>query len=205
MCTDHSLIRSRISTHSILIPRLIRTPCPRVPASPCPHLSSAPGEPVSLMTTFQRLFGSGPIILLQSIVLMILAVVAQRRFDPPRPPWPHWFGIILGMASVGSGVWICRAALAALPIRERGKALITSGPFRWVRKPLYAGMLLGMGLGTFFIGHTYFGLLTWLLSYPAAHLLIRYEESLMQEKFGNEWRIYAQRTPRFLPRITRQK
>ncbi|MBI4467945.1 MAG: isoprenylcysteine carboxylmethyltransferase family protein [Acidobacteria bacterium] len=153
------------------------------------------------MTPFQRLFGSGPLILTQALALMVAAVWVQRSTGLARPPWPHAMGIVLGLVAVGLSVRFCRSTILALPLKDRGRDLKTTGPFAAVRHPLYAGVLAAIGSGTFLIGHTWFGLLSWALSYLGAHLLVGYEERLMRTQFGDAWIVYARRTPRFLFRI----
>jgi protein-S-isoprenylcysteine O-methyltransferase Ste14 len=77
------------------------------------------------------------------------------------------------------------------------RALITSGPYRFSRNPLYLG-------GNVFV---YFGAL--LLGSPAAlvltilHLrlvdrMIRREEKQLAQDFGSEWRAYTNRVRRWL-------
>jgi protein-S-isoprenylcysteine O-methyltransferase Ste14 len=79
-----------------------------------------------------------------------------------------------------------------------GHRLITSGPFAYVRNPMYIGAF-GWGIG---------GLLmyrTWTLALLAICLLVffrraRREEEALAAEFGAEWADYARRVPAWMPR-----
>lgn len=87
----------------------------------------------------------------------------------------------------------------------RDHKLITSGPFQFVRHPLYSAAItlwLGAGLGT----------LNWLLLvlWPVFVAIVifvpvRHEEELLHEKFGTDYEEYAQQTGRLIPRFWGQQ
>lgn len=60
------------------------------------------------------------------------------------------FGFILLLASLGFSLWVMRTNSFAAPVvkiqAERGHHVISSGPYAWVRHPMYSGALV------FFIG-----------------------------------------------------
>ncbi len=79
--------------------------------------------------------------------------------------------------------------------------LITAGPYRHVRHPMYVGAIL-MGLGGVLMYHT------WTLVLIAAHLPIFYfraagEEKALAAQFGAEWEEYKRRVPAWIPRLGR--
>lgn len=80
--------------------------------------------------------------------------------------------------------------------------LVTSGPFGYVRNPLYIGnMLLYTGFGVM-------SAVPWLVVITLAWFLFQYymivsrEEEFLATKFGQEYRQYRQSVPRFIPRFT---
>ena len=123
------------------------------------------------------------------------------RVDMPSPV--RWSGAALAAATLPLGYWtlssLGKNATQTVAIRKQHE-LVTSGPYRWVRHPLYS-------VGTIFFGA--FGLLAanWfvLLSTLSSliMLLVRLpkEEEKLIERFGNEYRAYMERTGRLLPRL----
>ena len=76
--------------------------------------------------------------------------------------------------------------------------LVTHGPYRIVRHPIYTGLLLmGIGLGIAFDSWLTVGFAA-LFAIPfALHAAI--EEQMLASHFGDAWRAYALRTPRIVP------
>ncbi len=97
--------------------------------------------------------------------------------------------------------WVVRTFLASktsLDHRKPTTALISSGPFRFSRNPIYVSMtLFGLGLGVLFDN-----LWIVLLMIPAV-LIIRFfvisrEESFMESKFGEDYLRYKAAVRRWI-------
>ncbi len=84
------------------------------------------------------------------------------------------------------------------------KKLVAIGLYRYVRNPIYIGVLLIL------IGHVaWFGrinLVIYLLTaFLAFHLfVILYEEPTLTKKFGKQYEAYFKKVPRWLPRFPRE-
>jgi protein-S-isoprenylcysteine O-methyltransferase Ste14 len=82
----------------------------------------------------------------------------------------------------------------------RDHVLVTSGPFRLVRHPLYSGALalwLGAALGTL----NWLLLALWPLLVAAVFRELPAEEGMLRTKFGATYNAYAARTGRFIPKV----
>lgn len=80
-----------------------------------------------------------------------------------------------------------------------GSNLITRGPFSWVRNPLYVGNF-GITLGiAVFGGVTWLVLLTVLLFAFQYYCIVKFEEKLLVQKFGQEYEEYMQQVPAWVP------
>jgi len=85
------------------------------------------------------------------------------------------------------------------------KKLVAIGLYRYVRNPIYIGVLLIL------IGHVaWFGrinLLIYLLTaFLAFHLFVLlYEEPTLKKKFGKQYEAYFKKVPRWLPRFPKEK
>jgi protein-S-isoprenylcysteine O-methyltransferase Ste14 len=83
---------------------------------------------------------------------------------------------------------------------QEGHTLVTTGPYRWVRHPSYAGAILGF-LGWALVFRSILGLV---LLAPAWLLLqerIRAEEALLASEFGEAYAAYRARTWRLIPGV----
>jgi len=81
----------------------------------------------------------------------------------------------------------------------KGK-LVNDGIYRYIRHPQYLGFLL-LTLGMNIQYTTILTLLMWPLLIVLYYRLARIEEKEVEEKFGEEYRQYKQKTPMFFPRL----
>lgn len=83
--------------------------------------------------------------------------------------------------------------------------LITTGPYRYIRHPMYTAFC-GMMVGQLFLTSNWFvgcfGLATLLLFLG---IRIPKEERMMAEQFGDEYRVYSSQTGMLFPRIGKKK
>jgi len=157
------------------------------------------------MTTarFAKTFGSGPIGLAISLVLLLVAFWIDGHVDsPPITDDPLLRHIVL-VVSVLITVAVVAWSLRSLPVSHRGNRLCTEGAFRYVRHPLYAAFLSMFDFGLAVYLNSYVFVLWALILHPVWHYAIRYEERLMVQVFGNQYLEYRQRTGRFVPRFGR--
>jgi protein-S-isoprenylcysteine O-methyltransferase Ste14 len=81
--------------------------------------------------------------------------------------------------------------------RNEGPELVTTGPYAFVRHPVYSGMLLAM-IGSA-IGQSLFWLFPLVVYGPNFILSARREERLLIEHFPERYRAYKMRTKMMLP------
>lgn len=91
--------------------------------------------------------------------------------------------------------WNLRAALV------EGHALVTSGPYRFVRHPIYLAML-GMMIATGLSVSRWPALVAGVaFAIGGTAVRVRDEESLLRAEFGREFEEYCRAVPAFLPGI----
>lgn len=78
--------------------------------------------------------------------------------------------------------------------------LVTSGPYRWVRHPLYVATALAVAVNAV-VTVNWFLALTGVVSVVLLAIRTRTEEEKLIERFGDASRNYMQRTGRFIPRL----
>ena len=78
--------------------------------------------------------------------------------------------------------------------------VIRKGPFKLVRHPIYLSeILLYFGLLLFSISLA--AAVVWLGSIVFLHFISRYEEKLLLQRFGDEYKRYMQEVPMWFPRL----
>jgi len=88
-----------------------------------------------------------------------------------------------------------------------GSNLIISGPFAYVRNPLYVGNILmysGLGVMSYAL-FPYLQILAigfFILQY---HLIVGEEEAFLKTKFGEQYKRFLENVPKFFPRFTPYK
>lgn len=124
---------------------------------------------------------------------------------------PHalrWLGLLLGLATVPAVHWVLstlgRNVTETVLTKERHE-LVTEGPYRWVRHPLYTtGLALFLALGL--MAGSWFVLLATAIAFVLFRLLvIPREEQALLARFGKQYQTYVQRTGRLVPRMRRQQ
>jgi len=122
-------------------------------------------------------------------------------------PLPDWFRLVMvGIAAVGLffAVWAWRVlgknwAPSVSGVRD-DTALVTTGPYGIVRNPIYLGIYA-------IITSLALVAASWLLLLPGLALcVILYtqmdkEEAALVDRFGDAYREYMKRTPRFIPKL----
>lgn len=86
-----------------------------------------------------------------------------------------------------------------------GQKLIVSGPFAHVRNPLYIGnFFLSVGLVIVANVHPAFTLLFIIFFFVQYIPIVRWEESNLKNRFGDEFTEYMKSVPRWIPSVTKK-
>jgi protein-S-isoprenylcysteine O-methyltransferase Ste14 len=85
----------------------------------------------------------------------------------------------------------------------KDQSLVTSGPYHWIRHPIYTAFLLIMSAPLLISANWFIGGLWLGLTGLEVMGRIQFEEALMLETFGEQYRVYMQKTGRLIPRLTR--
>jgi len=120
------------------------------------------------------------------------------------PTWLRWAGVGIALAGFALLQW-AQVTLANswsdTPRMMKEQTLITSGPYRMIRHPIYTAFILILG-STLFISSNWLIGLCWIgMTLLEVISRIEFEESLMIEFFGDQYREYMTRTGRLLPKI----
>jgi protein-S-isoprenylcysteine O-methyltransferase Ste14 len=127
-----------------------------------------------------------------------LPLVIFIRYPWQQQPITSYVLETLGFAALVFGIFI--RCWSTLYIGGRkGLELQRSGPYSLVRHPLYVGSLfIGVGL-SLFVQNPLLLLLVLIYFWAQYRVTIRYEETLLAERFGEEHAQYINQVPCFLP------
>jgi protein-S-isoprenylcysteine O-methyltransferase Ste14 len=120
------------------------------------------------------------------------------------PLWLRWTGFVIAILGFALLQWAQNTLgknWSDTPRMMKEQALVTSGPYQSIRHPIYTGFLLIMG-ATLLISANWLIGLSWIgMTILEIASRIGFEESLMLEYFGDQYRDYMKRTGRLLPRL----
>ena len=116
----------------------------------------------------------------------------------------RWLGVILGILALLLFIWVHsnlgRNFSAKLRITDK-QTLVETGPYRWVRHPMYTAFYM-LHIAAFFLTANWFIGVTWLIGLSIIIALrVNREEAMMMKTFGDQYRSYMKRTGRFVPAI----
>ena len=140
---------------------------------------------------------------LRSVLLvgLQLACLVYLFLSGPWLALPAWIWIeIIGLYL---GAWaVCTMKLRNLRISPEvapGARLVTGGPYRFIRHPMYSAVLL-ITLSLVFSHFTAARLAGWATLLVVLHAKLQYEETSLARRF-KEYTAYQQRTKRLIPLV----
>ena len=118
----------------------------------------------------------------------------------------QWWALIAGILCAVASFKLRWAAIDALgkfwslhvEIRENHE-FVQSGPFRFVRHPVYFSMVLELAASGLMCSAWWMLLVIPVLFVPALIMRLRLEEPALVEKFGDVYRDYQRRVPMLIP------
>lgn len=120
------------------------------------------------------------------------------------PGWLSW----AALAAAEAGLVLLIAVHLALGANFSGTLhlqqdhrLVDTGPYRWIRHPMYTSFLLLLGglailVGDLLVGATIVASQVWVIGFR-----LKDEEAMMAERFGAEWERFRARRGALLPRL----
>lgn len=121
----------------------------------------------------------------------------------PVPDGVRWVGVAGFACAAAWLVWMFHTLgrnLTDTVVTRRDAKFVDHGPYRYVRNPMYVGILMvgmsfGLALGTWLVP------LAASLMFTLLALRTRTEERYLIERFGDQYRAYMARVGRFFPKL----
>ena len=115
----------------------------------------------------------------------------------------RWLGVGVGIFCVLGIYWLFSSigsGISPTSATRQQHHLVTNGPYRWVRHPLYtvgSSMFISFGM----MADNWFIAALGVLAFIGMAIRTPKEEANLIEKFGNEYREYMKQTGRFFPKF----
>ncbi|MGA8262002.1 MAG: isoprenylcysteine carboxylmethyltransferase family protein [Arenicellales bacterium] len=136
------------------------------------------------------------------IVALALIVVLDLLVPVPFLPRVVSLAVGIPVLMLGLGLWawgvsgLLRPGESPNPAKATAQ-LVTSGPFRFSRNPIYTGGTIGL-LGLALLLNTATGTAVVVVLAFLVHNLALAEERYLEAKFGDQWREYRSRVRRWI-------
>jgi len=167
--------------------------------------SAAAREPLD-----RRQEGLFILLTLRPIGLLLWLGVIAYLIDPawmawsslPLPAEARWTGSVMFALAIGLLIWTLPTLgtnLTDTVVTRRAHALVTHGPYRWIRHPFYDAMAL-LILAFALLAANWFVLIAGAVVFTLLAIRTRTEEAQLAARFGEPYRAYRERTGKFLPR-----
>lgn len=102
-----------------------------------------------------------------------------------------WVLVAVALVVGGTGMWMIRRRITAMPAPLDGAVLMDSGPFALVRHPIYSAVILGFA-GLSIKGGNIYAFVLSLLLIPFFYAKTQHEERLLIERFP-QYEVYRRR------------
>lgn len=132
------------------------------------------------------------------LAVLVLAPTGTSWTLPPALRAVGTAGRLLGAIAILVGAAQLGLAASIHPAPTAVATLRTAGPYRWVRHPIYMGVLV-LGAALALTGRSPLHVAAWVALWGVLTVKARFEEGLLRVRFP-EYGDYARRTGRFLPR-----
>jgi protein-S-isoprenylcysteine O-methyltransferase Ste14 len=123
------------------------------------------------------------------------------------PPWLRLLGVPLALAGLALFHWMFRHLglnVTSTSMPRVNATLVTTGPYRWIRHPMYSTVLLLVTAVTLLTANVAIAIGGGVM-FALLVARSRIEEDRLAEKFGDSYRAYQQCTGRFFPRVIRSR
>jgi protein-S-isoprenylcysteine O-methyltransferase Ste14 len=139
-----------------------------------------------------------------TLAMLVAAYAMQRSFEWAAAVYVSSLPLAIALATAGIGLAVWGARLFAavgteiMPTSPANKLLVTDGPFRFTRNPMYLGIALtSLGIA-FYMGTLPFFAVPVLVFLLCNGLFIPFEEAKMARQHGAQYTDYLRRVRRWI-------
>jgi len=140
------------------------------------------------------------ILLVLFLILWIADSFFLRKSTFLSDDIPLYIRLVFLALALVTAAYLSISGHDAVGREQRGTKVVSSGAFRYVRHPLYMACLLfylGLAVSTASI----FSLAFFVVIFLFYNYIASFEERVLDEKFGEEYKKYKKRTGKWIPEI----
>ncbi len=137
------------------------------------------------------------------IIAYLINPASMAWASVPLSAWLRWTGVGFLAAAGVLFIWTFRSLgknLTDTVVTRKDHTLVTTGPYRWVRHPIYTSAALMIPASSL-VAANWFFFATGCVVFQLLVIRTRKEEENLIARFGDDYRNYMQRTGRFVPRL----
>lgn len=138
-----------------------------------------------------------------AVIAFVISPASMAWSAVPLPVWMRWMGVGIGAIAGLLLTWTLSHLglnLTDTVVTRTKHTLVTSGPYAWVRHPFYTSTALAV-VANSLVTANWFVFVTGALVFALLVIRCRREEENLIARFGEDYRAYARRTGRFVPRF----
>jgi protein-S-isoprenylcysteine O-methyltransferase Ste14 len=122
----------------------------------------------------------------------------------PYPDWLRWLGAF-GLAAEITILWVAHHHLGkcfhSLVVSKENQTLVETGPYRWVRHPIYTAYLMSYIGGGLLSSNLILTIVPVSMYVILVAIRMGKEEAVLVKRFGQEYIEYMKRTGRLVPQV----
>lgn len=120
------------------------------------------------------------------------------------PEWLRWIGVLVlggGVTLLGISHHHLDKSFYSIVALKEAQELIETGPYRWVRHPIYTAYLLNYIGGGLLSSNWVLTFVPFVMYAIMVFLRMGQEEGMLGQQFGGQYEEYKKRTGRLLPKL----
>lgn len=122
----------------------------------------------------------------------------------PYPDWLRWLGALVlagGITILGVAHHHLGRSFHSLVVSKENQELVETGPYRWIRHPIYTAYLMSYIGGGLLSSNLILTIVPVTMYMILVAIRMGKEEAVMKERFGHNYVKYMNRTGRLVPQI----
>lgn len=134
------------------------------------------------------------------VIVWVLDSFVLRISTSPLSVIPSYVRLPIAVIVLAVSIYLLMKSHHVVAGEHRPQQVIATGVFEYLRHPLYMSAIL-LYLALVISTASIISLALWAFVFAFYDFIARYEEKLLEEKFGEEYKSYRLKTGKWLPKV----